>query len=373
MVMSSAGPVGPASSAPRSRTRRVSSWRRSFGLLDAARGGVDAVGVAGDLCGDVGELEAHRVQPLHQRGQGGVRAGRAAQSLGGECHQGAGGGSVVISDQGQCGLSCGAPQLLRVAEALDLRAQRLVLAVLGVGELEPFEGIAQLGASAVPLAQQLVQLRQALGEDGAFAPERAVPFEQRTDLGDREPVQRLPLSLEVTQPLLVGLAVHRDGRADEAGQGADGDRDTAELCAGASIAGDPSDDEHLAVVLVGAELVERGGELGVTGEGERAVDGAGVTGASAVQSAAEQHGQPGDDHRLARSGLTGQGGEAGTELERGVIDHADVADAQGGQHGDASCLQRVRGLRPRQPTTGSWNFSTSRSAKGVGARRASRT
>ena len=39
-----------------------------------------------------------------------------------------------------------------------------------------------------------------------------------------------------------------------------------------------------------------------------------------------------DDQRLAGSRLPGEHGHAGTELERQVLDHAEVADVQVGQH-----------------------------------------
>src|SRR5690606_11655745 len=205
----------------------------------------------------------------------------------------------------------------------------------------------------------------------ALAPDRAVPLEQRLDLGGAEAVQGLALGVVVAQTLLVGLAVHGDRGAHQPGEGPDRDGDPADLGAGAAVAGQTAHHEHLAVLLLGAEIVHRVRELPVPGERESAVDGAGAAGAASVQATAQQHGQAGDDHGLAGSGLAGQGGESRPELEQGIVDHADVADAQGGQHGGA--LQRVRGPRPRQPTTGSWNFSTSRSANGVGARRTRRT
>ena len=42
--------------------------------------------------------------------------------------------------------------------------------------------------------------------------------------------------------------------------------------------------------------------------------------------------QPGDDHGLARTRLTGHHGEARVEFEGGLVDHAEALDAHLGQH-----------------------------------------
>ncbi len=305
------------------------------GLLDASGRGVDPVGVAGELPGDVGQLDPQRVEPLGEGDEGAVGAGGAGKGLPGDVEQGSGGGAVVVADQGERGLPGGAAELLGVAEPFDLGAQRVVLPRLGVGLLEPLQRLGEDGAAALPLGEQGVELGEALGEDGALAPDRAVPLEQRLDLGGAEAVQGLALGVVVAQTLLVGLAVHGDRGAHQPGEGPDRDGDPADLGAGAAVAGQTAHHEHLAVLLLGAEIVHRVRELPVPGERESAVDGAGAAGAASVQATAQQHGQAGDDHGLAGSGLAGQGGESRPELEQGIVDHADVADAQGGQHGGA--------------------------------------
>ena len=56
-----------------------------------------------------------------------------------------------------------------------------------------------------------------------------------------------------------------------------------------------------------------------------------------VGAAAEQQQQPGDDHRLAGTGLAGDDGQAGPEREHGVVDDAQAPDPQLFQHvGNAS-------------------------------------
>src|SRR5690606_25743612 len=67
-------------------------------LLDPARGGVDLLGVAGGLRGDVGQLDAQRIQALDERGEGRIGAGGAAQRLRGDREEGRGGGAVVVAD-----------------------------------------------------------------------------------------------------------------------------------------------------------------------------------------------------------------------------------------------------------------------------------
>ena len=303
--------------------------------VHASRGGVDALGVEGELGGEVGDLDAQGVEPLPVRLEVAVGehpgAGGAGDRLRGDVDARAGGGAVV-ADEGVGRGGAGAPELLGAAEALELGAQLVVLPRLRVRGLDALERLLQGGAAALAVRQQGVDLGEAGAGGGALGPEGAMTLEVGSHALGGEAVQGLALGVGVAEPLLVGLPVDGDGAAHEVGEGADGHGHAADLGARAAVAGDAADDEHLAVLLLGAELVERAGEPVVAGDGEGAVHGGGDLGAAPVQAGAEQHGQPRDDHGLARAGLAGQGGEAGTELEGGVVDHADVADPQGGQH-----------------------------------------
>src|SRR5690606_33719592 len=136
-----------------------------------------------------------------------------------------------------------------------------------------------------------IELGEALSEGGALPPQLAVLLQGPCDLRLGEAVQRFALRLGAPQALLIGLAVAGHSGADEPSEGPDRHRHSPDLGAGAAIAGDAADHEHLAVLLLRAELVEGVCELGVAGEGEVPVHGAGTAGGTAaVQAPAEQHG-----------------------------------------------------------------------------------
>ena len=54
---------------------------------------------------------------------------------------------------------------------------------------------------------------------------------------------------------------------------------------------------------------------------------------SGVSALTEQQAEPGDDHRLARTGLARDGGEAGADRQRGLGDDAEIAQAHLLDHG----------------------------------------
>ncbi|MEO0662114.1 MAG: ATP-binding protein, partial [Planctomycetota bacterium] len=55
---------------------------------------------AGELPGDVGELDPQRVEPFREGDEGAVGAGGAREGLPRDVEQGSGGGPVVVADQG---------------------------------------------------------------------------------------------------------------------------------------------------------------------------------------------------------------------------------------------------------------------------------
>src|SRR5690606_25939208 len=71
-----------------------------------------------------------------------------------------------------------------------------------------------------------------------------------------------------------------------------------------------------------------------------------------------------DEHRLPGARFAGHRRETGAEVDVGGGDDAQVLDADRGDHSASPA-------GPLQPSTGSWNFRTSRSAKGPRWMRAS--
>src|SRR5690606_34741976 len=84
-----------------------------------------------------------------------------------------------------------------------------------------------------------------------------------------------------------------------------------------------------------------------------------------------------DDHGLAGPGLSGDDGETVTELQLGGLDDAQRAQPQVVPHQLSSRPRRSSSRRraeaPRQPSTGSSNLRTNRSANGAGTKLANRT
>ena len=122
----------------------------------------------------------------------------------------------------------------------------------------------------------------------------------------------------------------------EFGEQPDGHGASADMGAGAALGGDRTAHEELAVLEFGARLARAARRRCVRrhdypplhhgGLGARAYE-------RRVGAPAEQQPEAGDDHGLARSGLTGHRGEAGGELDDGVVDHAQGPDPHLLQHG----------------------------------------
>ena len=97
-----------------------------------------------------------------------------------------------------------------------------------------------------------------------------------------------------------------------------------------ALGGDRARDDQLAVLDLAADVLDLLGHPAAGLDDERALDG-GLVGARAdaggVGPAAEQQPQPGDHHRLARTGLAGDHGEARRKLQDGLVDDAEPLDA----------------------------------------------
>ena len=143
--------------------------------------------------------------------------------------------------------------------------------------------------------------------------------QQVGDLGAAEAVQRFPLSLGLEQPVLVGLAVHRDQGLGHLGQRGRGHGGPAHEGAGPPLAGDVAGDDHSVVLHLAAEPLDGVGERGEAARVDHALNAGGpraTADRAAVSAAAEQQPQRGHDHGLARTCLTGDHGESRSELER---------------------------------------------------------
>lgn len=130
----------------------------------------------------------------------------------------------------------------------------------------------------------------------------------------RVPVQSLPLPGGLEQPLLVGLAVHGHEFVREFGEHAHRHGPAAEVGARAPLCGNGTADEQRTVVEFGPRLLGPHGGRVAGGHRDPSFDDSSF-GADPHQgrvgAPAEQQPQAGDDHGLARAGLTRHRGETG--------------------------------------------------------------
>ena len=278
----------------------------------------------------------------------------------------------------------------RLAQFLDVRqsfgtlGELDVFARLRIDLLDLGKSSTQLlgfGSARLGVAGDLRDLGGELTLRGVGLP---VLLQDGPDLRGAEAVERIALGSARTQPELIGLAVDDDELLGEFGEHARGRGAPADARAAASLRGD-----RAAQVQLGAPVTDRfdlspgirhavshGARLG---DQPHALDGrlgcAGTDNAG-VGARAEKQAEPGDDHRLAGTGLSGDGGEAGTHRKRRVSDDTEVPERHLLDHARPSApIGRDAEVSsgPRHPVTGSWNFRTSRSVNGAGCRRARRT
>ena len=140
--------------------------------------------------------------------------------------------------------------------------------------------------------------------------------------------------LGLPQTPLVGLAVHGDEHLADIGQHPDRSRTPADV--GARPAGHrDAAGQHEFVVAVSAGLGHPLAGRMLRRDLHDPLDHAGVgtrSHHSGVAASAEQQPEPRDDHRLAGARLTGEHVEARSQVDRDVVDHAEVADSDAGQH-----------------------------------------
>ena len=225
-------------------------------------------------------------------------------------------------------------QVVRGGQPSCLLGQIPVLARLRVDRLDLGEAVPQ----QVSLLRQPTRAVAPLDELGCYrlplGTHGPVPLQWRAHGVAGEPVEQRPLLGGPQQPQLVVLPVHRECGVGQPGQHTDGHRAPAQVRPRAPVRADgPHGDQRTVVVRLSADVVRHRQRRLVRREPTlhhgppRPVRHPGRLGAPA----AEQR-EAGDDHGLARARLTGEHGEAGVELQGGVVDHAEALDPHLGEH-----------------------------------------
>jgi hypothetical protein len=271
-----------------------------------------------------------------------------------------------IGRERRAGPMGGGDEGLGVGEPPALRAEGGVLPRLGRDGRHLLDAEAQQVGLPGPFARGLRQ-RGALGLGGTqLGPRRAVGLGRSQRDRPAEPVEQVALAGRRGQPHLVVLAVDGDEPVGDLGHHSRGHGPAADEGAAAALGRHGAGHEQGPLVELGAGLARPRRRRGVLAHQPSAVD-LGACRAAAhgtgVGLRTEQQPQPGEHHRLARPGLAGDDREPRVQRQRGLVDDPEATQPH--------LLDHPR--PPRQPPTGSANFATSRSVKGLWCRRASRT
>ena len=195
-----------------------------------------------------------------------------------------------------------------------------------------------------------------------------------------EPVERLALGPRPEQPVLVGLAVHRDQRLGDLGQRGDRDRGAADEGPRAALGRDVAG-QHDAVVLdLAAGLLDRGGEPGEpvasTTPSTRAVPAPVRT---APLSARPPSSRPSAVTTMVLPApvspvmTVSPGPSSSVEDSMTPSEPIRISSSIALPSSAAPSARRRRSAEPRQPSTGRPNLATSRSVNGASCSRTSRT
>ncbi len=183
---------------------------------------------------------------------------------------------LLVAGEGQLGRAGAGGEGIGVAEHRDLGRERGVLARRRADLLDLGQPEAQLGGLAVELGAAAAQV----GEQGLDLAQPgvgdAVLRQRRADRRARVAVQGGPLASRLEQPLLVGLAVHRDELGGEFAEHGEGRLPPAEVGARAAIRAHRTGDQQDSVVPLGPGLLrpQRGGAaLGERRAGPRPASG----------------------------------------------------------------------------------------------------
>jgi hypothetical protein len=298
-------------------------------LVEAARVDQHLLGVGAQGGGEVGDLGGERLGAAGQLAKRRVVAAGPGQGAGGGPERGRGAGVVVAAEQlvGDGGRLL---QRLGVGEPLGLGFQLGRLPHPDLGGADLVELVAQqvglAGALAGP-GGQLVQLAGDLPQAAPAGGELGPRAEHRRP---GEAVQQVALDAGAEQALELVLAVHLDQRPDDVGDGGHGGHAPLQLRAAAAGGLHLAGDDDLAVLGGHPGGLQRGGHPGDVGQ-QAALD-QGLRPADAdragVGPLAEQQREGVDHHGLAGAGLAGQHVETRGDLEVGIVDHPEVADAK---------------------------------------------
>jgi hypothetical protein len=221
----------------------------------------------------------------------------------------------------------------------------------GLGVLQPLGLGGQLGRLPHPdlggvdlleLVAEQVDLALALPGPGGQVVELAGDGPQAPPAGGEggpeaehglagEAVEQVALDRGAEQVLELVLAVDLDQRPDDVGDGGDGGHAALELGPAAALDQDLAGDHDLTVLVGDPGGLQGGRDLVVVAGAQAAFDQRGGPAGpdrAGVGPPPKQQGEGVDDHGLTGTGLAGEHVEARRDLEVGIIDHPEVADAK---------------------------------------------
>jgi hypothetical protein len=253
------------------------------GQVQAPRGGVDVVRVPGEVGGHVGQFDPCRQQPPLRPFERVVGAGSGPHQVDHGIQQGEDRGALVPREH--AGRVPGAlAEVDGVPEHLEPATHLVLLPGARIHLLDPFEDVAQSLLPAFTVLQERFELLQSFAQGGTASPQFLVATDQGFDGRVSETVERFALLVAAAQAGLVGLSMEGDRGTEKSGQGADGNRDPADLGSRTSVLGDPADHEQFAVLLFGAQIVQCREQFLVSLGPEPTIHGGRDAGASAVET-----------------------------------------------------------------------------------------
>ncbi len=230
----------------------------------------------------------------------------------------------------------GGRQGLRVPQPLGLLGELGVLAGPRLDGGDLLQPVPQHVGFLRPLTRARGDLLQLAGDGPQPPVGLGVLGERYGDGVPGVPVQGLPLPGQLQQPLLVGLAVHGHQVVGQLGEQPDRHRAPAQMGAGTSLGGNGTADQQGPVVQLGPGLLGAYDRGGARGDGDPPLHDR-LPGPDPherrVRPPAEQQPQAGDHHGLARTRLTGDGGEPRRQLDDRVVDDPERPYPHLLQHG----------------------------------------
>jgi hypothetical protein len=283
---------------------------------------VDALAADAHVGGDVGQLRGHGAEAVGRAGEG-ATVGQRRQ----------GGGDVVAGRTvaGERGHRGGGRLLVRhrVGEDVLLGVEALVLVgSVDAGRVE----LGDLEPQKVDLARPGSVVAPQFGEGRVDGGDRGARLGERFEVDASEAIDRAALGGRAEQRLVGVLAVQVDEIGAQLRQRRCRRQAAVDVGPAAPDAGHDPSQHHLAVA--GDEPALDHGLVGPVAHDAR------------IGAPADEQLDGLDQHGLAGAGLPGEGGHAGPEDERHVVDDAEVTDAQLGQHDVTAGAPRGHGWPP---------------------------